>query len=376
MTAARLACLTPPGTAAIATLALRGPAAWTLVRELAQHLLPADPAPGRFWLTRIGDKQRGEVDDVVVAVKQVRPEPSVELHCHGGREVIRFLEELLIARGVQVCTWQELESQAGDMLRTLALDTLTKALTARTASIALDQLDGAFASALQSVQSALQAGQAAHAESQLREMERYAALGRHLTVPWRVVIAGPVNVGKSSLANALAGYQRSIVAPTPGTTRDLVTTLLAVQGWPIELADTAGWRSTGEAIEREGINLARQAASSADLCLWLLDASTAPVRPDANLGRVQLVVNKVDLPAVWSAEEIAAPRISALQGTGIAELCDAVAKWLVPDIPPPGAAVPFTPALADAVSAAHAEVKAGNLAQAAMTLAKAAGECD
>jgi tRNA modification GTPase len=372
MTAARLACLTPPGTAAIATLALRGPAAWTLIRELAQPLLPVEPEPGRFWLTRIGDKDRGEVDEVVVAVKELQPEPCVELHCHGGREIIRFLEELFSARGAQVCTWQDLESQAGGRLRALALDTLTKSLTARTASIALDQYHGAFARALQSVQSALQAGAAAVAENQLAELERYAVVGRHLTVPWRVVIAGPVNVGKSSLANALAGYQRSIVAPTPGTTRDVVTTLLAVEGWPIELADTAGLRSCAESIEQEGIGLARQAANIADLCLWLLDASAAPIWPDANLGRVQLVVNKVDLPAAWSLEDVAAPRVSALAGTGIAELCEVVAKLLVPDVPPPGAAVPFTPALADAVSAARREVQASHLAQALTTLARAA----
>src|SRR5271163_2560972 len=103
MTTTFLACLTPPGAAAIATLALRGPAAWALVRGLAQRVLPPEPEPGRFWLTRFGDAARGEVDEVVLAVKQAQPEAWLELHCHGGREVLRLLEEQLTARGAQVC---------------------------------------------------------------------------------------------------------------------------------------------------------------------------------------------------------------------------------------------------------------------------------
>ena len=67
-----------------------------------------------------------------------------------------------------------------------------------------------------------------------------------------MVIAGAANVGKSSLVNALAGYQRSVVAATPGTTRDVVTALIAVDGWPVELADTAGWRTDADPLERKG----------------------------------------------------------------------------------------------------------------------------
>ena len=104
-------------------------------------------------------------------------------------------------------------------------------------------------------------------------LARYAPLGRRLTAPWRVVVAGPPNVGKSSLVNALAGYQRSIVAPTPGTTRDVVTTRLAIDGWPVELADTAGVREATDALETQGVRLAREATAAADLCLWVLDAS-------------------------------------------------------------------------------------------------------
>ncbi len=107
-----LACLTPAGAGAIASLAVRGPQAWTIVRDLFQpshRPLPPDPEPGRFWLGRLGEDARGGADDVVLAVKRATPTPWLEVHCHGGPEVIRLLEEVFVARGVLGCSWQELE---------------------------------------------------------------------------------------------------------------------------------------------------------------------------------------------------------------------------------------------------------------------------
>ncbi len=97
-------------------------------------------------------------------------------------------------------------------------------------------------------------------------------IGSHLVEPWRVVLAGPPNVGKSSLVNALVGYQRAIVYDAPGTTRDMVTAITALEGWPVELCDTAGLRSSREAIEAEGVRLARQAAAAADALVLVFSA--------------------------------------------------------------------------------------------------------
>jgi tRNA modification GTPase len=377
MTRTYLACLTPPGTAAIATLALRGPLAWTLVRDLAQRKLPEEPEPGRFWLTRLGNAAPGEADEVLVAVKQFAPEPSVELHCHGGREVVRFLEELLAARGVEVLTWQEFElASTGDPLRAAALVVLANAPTVRTAAIALDQYTGAFARAAQTIAMALRLGDIANADRLLEELDRYSGIGRHLNAPWRVVIAGAPNVGKSSLVNALAGYQRSVVSPIPGTTRDVVTTLLALDGWPVEVADTAGWRAADAPLEQEGIARAGQAMASADLCLWLVDASAPPIWPEANLGGVRVVINKIDLPPVWTLDGVDAVGVSAQTGAGLLDLCQAIATWLVPAIPPPGAAVPFTPALSTAVAVIRAMTQAGRVPEALVKLENLGRECN
>jgi tRNA modification GTPase len=372
----RLACLTPPGSAAIATLALRGPAAWTLVRQLAQRELPAEPLPGRFWLVRLGDTSRGEFDEVVVAVLRGGAEPWLELHTHGGREVLRWLEELFTARGVELTDWQQLERvSTGDAVHATALATLAGALTARTARIALDQVHGAFAAALAVLRSALERDDRAEADRLLAELERWGEVGSHLATPYRVVIAGAPNVGKSSLVNALAGYHRSVVSPLPGTTRDVVTTLLALDGWPVELADTAGWHDAEQALEREGIQRATEALQTADLALWMVDGSTAPVWPGANLGRSLLVVNKSDLPPAWSVEQTTgAVRVSAQTGAALAELGQRIADALVPQAPPPGTPVPFTAALAEGLRAAR-RLLATSTQEALEQLTKAFQEC-
>jgi tRNA modification GTPase len=205
----------------------------------------------------------------------------------------------------------------------------------------------------------------------LDELARWTRLGRHLVTPWRVTVAGAPNVGKSSLVNALAGYQRCVVAATPGTTRDVVTTLLALDGWPVEVADTAGLRSAAsDELEGQGIDLARSAAVGADLCLWILDGSAVPVWPTTPMPNIRFVINKVDLPAAWSFERAGnTPLVSAQTGAGIADVCGVVARWLVPEVPAPGSAVPFTAELCQRVEDSRQQLAAGRLAEARAVLA-------
>jgi len=368
----RLACLTPSGVGAIATLAVRGPRAWSVVCELFQPAsgrpLPADAEAGRFWLGRFGEE--GGTDEVVLAVRRSGPMPWLELHCHGGLEVVRFLEELIAARGVARCSWQELESETGESSwRAEALAALARAPTARTAAILLGQYQGALVLAARRALRALRDGDLEKARELLGALAAYGALGRHLTEPWRVVIAGAPNVGKSSLVNALAGFQRSVVAQTPGTTRDVVTARIAVDGWPVELADTAGWREDADPLERQGIDLAWTAATRADLCLWVLDGSRQPVWPDREIKSVHCVINKTDLPSVWDFDRAGeAICVSAHTGEGLGELCRSLAAWLVPEAPRSGVGVPFTPGLCAAVQSALRACALGEVREASRVL--------
>jgi tRNA modification GTPase len=369
-----VACLTPPGAAAIATLGLHGPRAWTAVRALFRPArpgsrgLPEEPAIGHFWLGRLG----GDVaDEVVVAARAVAPVPVVEVHCHGGREVVRMLLEAFTAQGLCSCSWQEfLRRTTADPIRAAAAAALAEARTQRTAAVLLDQYQGALSRAVAAVHAAWERSAPAEAGRLLEGLARHAVLGRHLTTPWRVVVAGAPNVGKSSLVNALAGFARCVVSPTPGTTRDVVTTLIAVDGWPIELADTAGLREEAGALEEQGIELARTAARDADLCLWLLDASGAPVGPPPDLASVRVVVNKVDLPPAWDLAGAGdALHVSARTGAGLEQLCQALSRWLVPDPPGPGAAVPFGESLCRHIERAWHAHAAGHIEEARSALA-------
>ena len=140
-----------------------------------------------------------------------------------------------------------------------------------------------------------------------------------------VVIAGPPNVGKSTLMNALAGRDVAITSPVPGTTRDLIEVFLDLRGYPVILVDTAGVRESHDPIEQEGVARARRRAESADLILWLNDR-VDDLGP--SLGSATLVVQtKMDLKqADPSAGKPAGVAISAKTGAGVDRLLDVIAE--------------------------------------------------
>jgi tRNA modification GTPase len=319
----RYSVLTPAGTGAIAVVAVRGPGAWDATRR---HFRPSGkPLPESPVLhsTRFGTLGDGAGDEVVIAVTAVSPEVSVEIQCHGGPQVVRMVAGLLEQAGCVRAKWWELSDGDPELLRLLAA-----APTLRNAAIILDQLHGAYGRAVMS-----------RDPLTLERLRQLAPVGRHLVVPWDVVLVGVPNAGKSSLVNALAGFQRSIVTATPGTTRDIVRVELAFDGVPVRLTDTAGLRDTPDELEAEGVRRATASAASADLTIEVIDG-TAPCR--------------VDLPpsartlAVWNKADLAAPPsgfdgviVSAVTGDGLRGLISAVVNRLEPLTPVPGEAVPY-----------------------------------
>jgi tRNA modification GTPase len=371
----RVSVLTPPGTGAIATVAVAGPRAWGLVRWLVRPAgtrpLPESPELHRVWFGTLGE---GTGDEVVLAVTRTEPEPAVEVHCHGGRRVVRWVVEQFTARGCVETTQDGEEGGSSKPTRRdgWALNALQRAPTLRTASILLDQYHGAFDRAVAGILAHLDAGRLEDARGELGQLAAYARVGRHLVEPWKVVVAGPPNVGKSSLVNALAGYQRAVVSDVAGTTRDVVTTAVAFDGWPVELADTAGLRDAA-GLEAAGIDLARRALAEADLIVWLIDGSVPrTIWPEwgTDIPKNQtalLVQTKADLPSHPGQESAVHDTlpVSAVTGQGVPGLVSAIARTLVPHQPPAGVGVPFTPQLVDAAEAAHTALSAGRTVDAA-----------
>jgi tRNA modification GTPase len=145
--------------------------------------------------------------------------------------------------------------------------------------------------------------------------------------PFRVVLAGRPNVGKSSLFNALAGAQAALVSPEPGTTRDYLVRRLEFDGALLDLVDTAGWRGSGNGIDREAELLGREQAEGADLVLLCLEAARDPDEHERALLRrmappVLAVATKCDLAAP-PADLLAT---SAVKRTGLAELRERLAE--------------------------------------------------
>lgn len=171
----------------------------------------------------------------------------------------------------------------------------------------------------------------------------------------RVAIAGPPNVGKSSLLNAILGRDRAIVTTIPGTTRDSLEEPFHIRGIPVRLTDTAGIRPAEDVIEESGVRRSLAVIREADVLLWVIDAS-GPYAPQASAERhalpVVLVANKRDLMAGEIADlpsDLPAPVYTcALTGEGLEDLFDAVehAVWQGP----------HTEELKCAVSARHSDL--------------------
>ncbi|HEX5471664.1 MAG TPA: GTPase, partial [Lacipirellulaceae bacterium] len=295
-----------------------------------------------------------------------RDEHHVEIHCHGGTAAVRSIVSQLEAEGCQPISWQAwLRRVSSGSICAAAHIELSNALTERTAAILVDQLQGALSAAIRAIVNNVAAASWDAARVAIHELLGRSELGVHLTKPWRVVVFGVPNVGKSSLINALAGYERAIVSPFPGTTRDVVTVAMAIDGWPVLLADTAGFRPTHDDLESAGVELAATMAAKADLLIRVEDAtSLTDERSDCHIesscssvvepARAIRVINKIDLipssdrPRFF--DRLISPDnrrsnvlvVSALTGDGIAQFSEEISRVLVPIVPRDGSGVPFT----------------------------------
>jgi tRNA modification GTPase len=345
----RVALLTPPGRGALAVVGVAGSGALAAVARLFVARGPAslaDRPDGAVVFGRWGDPGRGE-ELVVVRHSAER----LEVHCHGGLAASEAVLASLEQSGAVRQPWQEwLAAGGASVIQVEAREALARVGGPKAAQILARQLAGALDAELARIASLAAAGDVATAEAARARLRRAARVGLRLTRPWRVVVAGDVNAGKSSLVNAIAGHARSIVSAEPGTTRDVLETRLVLDGWEIDLIDTAGLRDdpTGP-TEAAGIERARAAAAEADLVLlcrtgFSLSENSDRLKPV--LRDALHVLSKCDLVPSDVATLPDAIRTSALTGLGIDALAAAIVRRLVPeegdDPPLLTGPVPFT----------------------------------
>jgi tRNA modification GTPase len=340
---------TPRGRGAIATIH---------VCAASDHWLPQTPIPfraanglpvlqqaiGRIVFGRWGDDAPEEI--VVCRIDA----DTLEIHCHGGEAAAcRILADLERA-GCRIVPWTELIGRIDGQLEAELAAALSKATTMRTAAILLAQSQGLLRAGCESL--LRNEPDSASLSEKLAALLRWADFGLHLTRPWKVVLAGRPNVGKSSLMNALLGYTRSIVFDQPGTTRDVVTAVTVLDGWPIEISDTAGIRESSDELESAGVRRAQRNLGEADLPILLIDFSAAPHEADhallAAYPRAIVVAHKCDLPQ-YEGDGGWEPRlsqnwipISSKTGEGIGRLAEAIVRRLVPDLPSATTPIPIT----------------------------------
>ncbi len=340
----------PP--AAIALLRISGPAAFQAVRNLSGVL----PPPRFLRLRALIHPANGALLDrcltaIYPAPASATGEDVVELNLHGGTAVVEaVLSCLLLQPGVRLAQPGEFTRRAFDngkldltQAEALAdlIDASTEAQRAQAmlgAEGALSRLASDWGRRLIDILAAMEADldfsdqdeTANVALSQTPMLDEIyaemtselarASFSERIRDGLTIVLVGPPNVGKSSLLNALARRQVSIVAPTPGTTRDLVEVALNLAGVAVTLVDTAGLRESLDPIELEGIRRARARADTADLILHLNDAATHDT-----IG--QHVRTKIDLtghaPGIYDGSIF----VSSVTGAGLADMENWLVEW-------------------------------------------------
>ena len=281
-------------------------------------------------------------------------EDVVEISAHGNPVVLRGILSRLVAAGARLARPGEFTLRAFlnariDLAQAEAVADLIDAATPLQAQTAFDQLNGTLSTRVEALDRVLLdliarleasldfpdegfhfiepsevAERIGEMLAELNAVLSHEARGRLIREGATVVIAGRVNTGKSSLFNALVGQARAIVTDIPGTTRDLLTETIDLDGVAITLVDTAGERETQDAVEREGVSRAARARETADLTLIVIDSGEALTAEDGELlertsSAMRLVVaSKADRAPEWVME--GALPVSTLRNTGLPEL--------------------------------------------------------
>jgi tRNA modification GTPase len=362
-----VAIATPPGRGGIGVVRVSGPEAHSIARALTTHSADLEPRHATLTTVRLKpdttyekpDSRPPTTPDAVSsdvrdhAIVTYFPAPAsytgddvVELSVHGSPVILRAIVAAAIDRGARAAQAGEFTLRAFlngriDLMQAEAVADLIDAATPLQARTAFDQLEGTLTRAIAGIDASLfdliarleasvdfpdegyhfvEPGALARALdgllAQTGALLAGARRGRLVREGLQVAIVGNPNVGKSSLFNALLGADRAIVTDRPGTTRDLVTETLDLDGLRLTLVDTAGLREATDPAEIEGVERSRQAVAVADAIVHVIDDDNLPEPGGAN----RLIVrNKIDVsPASDAGAGVIA--VSARTGDGLSQL--------------------------------------------------------
>lgn len=365
-----VAVATPRGHGGIGIVRLSGPDAEKIAQALSGRGRGFEPRHATLARVRVS-RDGGAVDRAIVtrfpAPHSYTGEEVVEISAHGSPVLLDQIVAAAMREGARLAEPGEFTLRAFlngriDLVQAEAVRDLVDAVTPLQARAAFDQLEGTLTQAIGEIDRALFEltarleasldfpGEGYHfvepaaAAGELREVARRidellaeAGRGRLVREGMQVVLAGRPNTGKSSLFNRLAGAGRAIVTDVPGTTRDLVTEVVDLDGIPVTLVDTAGVRATpSDAIEAEGIARAAEARRVSAVTLVVLDRSEALTPDDRALledtadGARVVAANKSDCVPRWDPSVLPDPAVavSAITGEGLPDLRRALVRAL------------------------------------------------
>lgn len=367
-----VAVATPPGRGGIGVVRFAGPEAATIAATMLRRPDGKTFASSDFehaharYAELVETDAAGcpsRIDEVVVTFFQkphsYTTDNIIEISAHGSPVVLRQIIEMALARGARLAEPGEFTMRAFlngrlDLTQAEAVRDLIDSQTLYQAKVAAQQLDGALSHRIQPIKQKLveliavmEAGidfaeddvpvaapdqllqRIADIRQPLQDLRRSFAYGKIVRDGLTLAIVGRPNVGKSSLFNRLVERERAIVTATPGTTRDLVTETVAINGIPIHLIDTAGIRKALDEAESIGIRKSMEALADADIVLVVIDSSQPVSSEDRELlslveqRHAVTVMNKADIAGSAfsvSGSQIPLVKTSAITGEGIPEL--------------------------------------------------------
>jgi tRNA modification GTPase len=376
------AVATPAGLAGIGIVRMSGPEARKIADKVFKPRNPVDSFQShRLYLGQLIDPDSGEAVDEVLFSYMAAPhtytrEEVVEINSHSGPLLLEQILKILLREGARLAkpgefTFRAFMNGRMDLTQAEAIIDLINAQSERGLQLASNQIQGGLRAEIEGLrQKAVDL--LAHVEvaidfagedfSLLNREETARRVREDLLDPvsrilagygerklWleglKTVIVGRVNAGKSSLLNRLLNEEKAMVTPIPGTTRDVIEATIHMEGFPLRLMDTAGFRKGRGKLEKIGIHRTEQKMEEADLVLLVIDQSRPLQTEDLDLlARVRkkkavVVLNKIDL-APGMREDVLETRagglprvrISALNGNGIEELQKAIRAMITSEI--------------------------------------------